>query len=347
MARILVTGASGFIGSTLVHQLGQLSQEFNAGARPEVLALLRSTSSLEHLKGAQYGRVEGSVTDASALARALEGVDVVFHLAGVTAARTRDDYFKNNALGTRLLAEAAAQAKESGRAPLSKFIYVSSLAAGGPAESLNPKNESHPDRPVSFYGESKQAGELELLKFKDRFEISIVRPPVVYGPKDRGVFLFIQTVARNLMPLLGAKSPDGHKYYSTIHSEDLVRGLIALWAAPKGSIVSGDVFYLADDHYVTQRQLLETIAQALGKRPVSFTVPQFAIRAAANSMDWFGRLTGKATALNKDKVNELLPDYWICSNEKAKRAFGFEPRYDLATGMRQAVEWYRRNGWIS
>lgn len=338
--RALISGASGFIGSSLIEELNALGFE--------VFALMRKTSSPANLKDLKYQKVEGDLSDLDSLKRAVEshgGMNYVFHLAGVTSAPDRAGYFDCNAGGTAALARAVVESDVK----LSRFVYVSSLAAGGPSRSRLPRREADGDEPVSAYGESKREGERELLAHRERFPVSIIRPPLVYGPKDKNVFLIIKTVARNLMPILAGSSRgggDGKKYYSVIHVKDLARGIVQAGLAPVDKVPSGEIFYLADDGIHSYQEFLSSISESLGNHPVRFPVPKAAIRVAALAAAAATKLTGRSFALNMDKLNEILPDYWICSNEKAKKMLGFTTEFDLNTGMAQTIQWYRRQGWL-
>jgi nucleoside-diphosphate-sugar epimerase len=332
--RALVTGASGFIGSTLIEELGTLGFD--------VQALMRRSSSAANLEGLKYERVEGDLCDFESLKRAVKDVDYVFHLAGTIAAPNREGYFEHNCEGTKRLAQAVAEARPG----LTRFVFVSSLAAGGPALRLEPRDESEEDRPVSAYGESKLEAEKGLLAHKDTFPISIVRPPMVYGPKDKATFLIIQTVARNLMPIFRASGQEGHKFYSSIHVRDLVRGIVQAGVAPRDKVPSGEVFYLAGDGVSTYEEICKVIADNLNRDPLKIKIPTFVLKTAAHALTAVGRLTRRTFTLNVDKLNEILPDYWICSNGKAKRMLGFTPEYDMASGMSDAISWYKRQRWI-
>jgi nucleoside-diphosphate-sugar epimerase len=333
--RALVTGASGFIGSALVEELGTLGFEVDA--------LMRKTSSGANLAGLRYRRVEGDLTDEASLRRAVRDVDYVFHLAGLTAARSSAEFFAYNTEGTARLARAVAEARPS----LSRFVYVSSLAASGPASARDkPMSELETEHPVSAYGQSKLAAERELLRYRECYPISIVRPPMVYGPRDKGVFVVIQTVARNLMPILQGSSEGGDKFYSIIHVRDLVRGIVQSAVASVAKVPSGEVFFLASDQTPSYQEILSTIAEALGRDPLRIRVPKPVIRALAVVFSSVGTLTRRTFPLNLDKLNELLPDYWVCSNSKAKIMLGFVPEIDLASGMASAIEWYQRHRWI-
>jgi dihydroflavonol-4-reductase len=333
--KALVTGASGFIGSTLIEELGTLGFE--------VYALMRSSSSPANLKGLTFQRVEGDLSDLASLKKALKKIpqlNYVFHLAGATAAPNREAYFEQNAEGTAKLAKAVAAEHPN----LTRFVHVSSLAAAGPADSKEPRLESEPNRPISAYGESKLQSEKEILKYKSSFPVTIIRPPMVYGPRDKGVFVVIKTISKNLMPLPPSASPDGNKYYSLIHSKDLCRGIVQ--AALAKDIPSGEIFYLSGDEVVTYQALLSAMAEKLGNDPWKFKVPLLALKAGALAGTVLGRVSKKTFALNLDKLNEIKPDYWVCSNEKAKKQLGFVPEFSLTSGMSNTIDWYKRHKWI-
>lgn len=334
----LVTGGSGFIGSRLIEDL--------QAKGIEVRALLRKTSSLENLKAlnpALWNRVEGDLSDRASLERACAGVDYVFHLAGAITAPNRDGFFRHNSEGTRNLIEAAAKSAPA----LKRFVFVSSLAAGGPVDSVQPRFEGMPDQPVSAYGESKLQAEREVLKFKDRLPISIIRPPMVYGPKDKATFLFVKTVSRNYMPIFGASlAEDGKKRYSTIHVWDLSQGIVQAGLHEAGMSTSGEIYYLCGDEVITYEELMETIAEFLGKKPRKIHVPNGLLRVAAFGLSALGTVTRRTFPLNRDKLSEIEPDFWICVNTKAKERFGFKPQFSFRAGMENAVRWYRENGWV-
>ncbi|MGZ3687989.1 MAG: NAD-dependent epimerase/dehydratase family protein [Bdellovibrionota bacterium] len=329
--KALVTGASGFIGSTLIEELGTLGFD--------VHALMRKSSSAANLEGIKYQRIEGDLSDLESLRNAVKGMDYVFHLAGATAAPNRDAYFEHNAHGSGRIAQAVAEVNPT----LSRFVYVSSIAAAGPAENENaPKTELDPPKPVSAYGESKLEGEHQVLKHKATFPITVVRAPIVYGPKDKGVFVMIQTVNRNFMPL--PRGGRGEKFYSAVHVHDLVNGIVK--AAMTPDLASGETFFISDDRNYTYREMMTTIADCLNRQPLQLQVPKFAIRIAAVGASVAGFVLRKSLPLNLDKLGEILPDYWICSNQKAKQVLGFQAEYNFSTGMAHAIEWYKKQKWI-
>ena len=258
-------------------------------------------------------------------------------------APSRAEFFRHNAEGARLLAEAVANVNPG----LKRFVHVSSLAAAGPASALeSPRAEHEPNRPVSDYGASKLQGEIEVLGYKDRFPIAIVRPPMVYGPRDKGVYVVIKTVSRRLAPVMKGATPDGAKYYSSVHVKDLVRGIMQIGLADAGRILSGEIFYVNSDDVHTYAQLLDAMAGGLGVRAYKLPVPPGVIKAAAHGLDALSKLTKKSYPLNPDKLNEILPDFWISTSEKARTVAGFKPEFDLKTGMADAIRWYKKEGWL-
>jgi dihydroflavonol-4-reductase len=334
--KALVTGASGFIGSTLIEELGTLGFD--------VYALMRKSSSSSNLDGLRMTRLDGDLTSIDSIRAAVRKVpdlDYVFHVAGATTGPNRDFYFEHNTRGTARLAQVIAEERPG----LQRFVLVSSLAAAGPAEGLNPRSEMEENNPVSSYGESKLEAEKELLRYKSVYPVTIVRPPMVYGPKDKGVFVIIKTVSKNIMPVIPG-SAGGNKYYSTVHSRDLCRGLVQAALAKPDKVASGEIFYFCGDGVVSYEQIMTTVAEKLGLEPLKFKIPQAALFLGALAGSALGLVSKKAFALNLDKLNEVRPDYWICSNQKAKDVFGFVPEFSFPSGMSSTIDWYKRHKWL-
>jgi nucleoside-diphosphate-sugar epimerase len=334
--RVLVTGGSGFIGSGLIRELGTQGHE--------VSALLRPTSPLDQLRGLPFQRITGDLQDRASLVAAVQGHDWVIHLAGAVTAPNREGFFRANAQGTENLIEACVEAHRLH--PLQKVVVVSSLAAGGPVASPHPRREDDGDQPVSYYGESKREGEMRARAASTRVPIVVVRPPMVYGPRDRATFLFVKTVQGRVVPVFSSRAADGQKHYSAIHVEDLCRGLILAAEAPLERVPSGEVFYLSSDETFSFQQMMTTIGASLGVRPFFLPVPSVLLQGIAHLLDWMGRWTQKTYPLNRDKLKEIEPDFWTCSNQKAKKLLGFTPQFNYQTGWEQTVGWYKENGWI-
>ncbi len=330
--KAFVTGSSGFVGSSLVDVLNRKGVD--------VRCLLRKSSSREHLTQAKFEVVEGDLSSVETLEKALEGVDWIFHVAGVVAAKNKDGFFRSNVEGTKNLLQAAANVHQ--KRPFQKFVLVSSLAAAGPSRPDRPRREEDTCDPVSWYGESKRAAELEAIDYKGQIPLVVIRPPAVYGPRDRGVFTFFQAVNRGILPQLGLASPDPRRY-SFIHVEDLVTGIVKAAEVPT---VSGSIYYLSGDEEVSWVQAMELLAKGLQKKTVRVPLPLPVMKGAAGVCTLISKVSGNVLPFSLDKMKEIEAPAWTCSNQKAKSELGFEPYWKLENGFRMTAEWYRQNGWL-
>src|SRR5262245_6007421 len=214
--RVLVTGASGFVGSHVAENLASVGWR--------VRCLLRPTSSRRWLTRADYEFALGDVNDLHGIPEALEGMDAVVHAAGLTNALHPDEYFQVNAEGTLRLWMAAEQAK------VKRFVLISSIAAAGPGRGGEPQDETARPHPVSAYGKSKLAAEKAVLTTGGPVEPIVVRPPTVYGPHDDDILIMALLAKRGWFPLVGARR------LSLVHALDLAEGIrLALEKGDPGS----------------------------------------------------------------------------------------------------------------
>jgi nucleoside-diphosphate-sugar epimerase len=252
--------------------------------------------------------------------------DLFFHVAGVLAAPTYADYLAVNR-------DAARRAFLGARA--GRFILVSSLAACGPGERVD---ESTPCAPVSLYGRSKWEGEQEVWTRRDRLPVTVVRPPVVYGPRDSGLVDAYRIVARGLQPRIG-----GRKWISLIHARELAEGLLAAAESPHGA---GEVFYLSNPQPVEMSELWEVVARALGVRTLVLPVPDRVVRLAGAVVEEGARWLGRFSLFGRDKALEMTQKAWTCNPSKARLRLGWSTRLGLEEGMRQTLEWYQLRGLV-
>lgn len=330
---VLVTGGSGFIGSEVIRQLSE------RGFR--VKALLRRSSPRGNLQDVKFEEVIGDLNDYQSLCKAVEDVEYVYHIAGVTSAKTREEYFKHNEKGTANLARACAEHARK----LKRFIYVSSLAASGPSRNLSPRVETDVEAPISAYGESKLAGEKQVFKYaEERYAVTVVRPPAVYGPKDRGIYEFFKMANSGLTPIFPSYNPSGHKHYSLIHVEDLVNGIVSAGMAEGQG--RREIYFLTSNEVYTWNQVMDVIATTIGRKTFKIHIPGFILFAIASFYSFLGSIFSRQFPLSLDKLNELKPDFWICSNELARKKLGFNPKHDLNSGIESTTKWYRDNGWL-
>lgn len=319
--KALVTGATGFIGSHLVERL--LAEGL------EVVCLVRPTSDRKWLDGLPVTLRTGTLTDGEALRAAADGADYVFHVAGLTKARTRREYLAVNAEGTRRLIDATVDARAATR----RFVYVSSLAAVGPAPGSAPLDESATPRPLEAYGASKLAGEHAVLEAARRLPVTIVRPPAVYGPRDVN-FLSLLRAAKRIgrVPIVGRPT---HRI-SLVHVADLVTGL---WLAASAETAAGQTYFLASGTH-DLGELVEAIADALGvsRRPLRLPALLARLIGEIGQLKW--ALTGRPQIVSRRKVRDALQPNWTCSWEKARRDLGYRENVHLADGVKHTATWY-------
>lgn len=324
--KVLVTGASGFVGSHVVQAL--------QGHVEVVRAMVRETSETGELQRAGVKLCVGSLDDGEALRRAVSGVDAVIHLAALTHARTENELQRVNAGGTAALLQAIHEAED---APL-RFVYLSSLAAAGPSTDARPITTEDAPRPLTAYGRSKLAGEVAVRQRSNDVETITLRAPAVYGPGDRELLRFFKMAKLGALPIPGG--PD--RPLQLIHVQDLARGLVD---AVKSEGLRG-TYNVADAHSYMWRDVCRMIGDAVGTMPVFIPVPQTAIAFAAAVSETITTALGGSTMFNRDKVRELLAAGWLCETESARNAFGFEARIKLADGLRATADWYRNKGWL-
>jgi nucleoside-diphosphate-sugar epimerase len=335
MARVLVTGGTGFIGRHLVESLVQRGDQ--------VRCLIRRPGR-KTLPGPQVEYVRGDVAGQGSLTDAVRGVEIVYHLAGATLPMLIKEFKQVNAEGTRRLAEACANQP---RPPV--FVYISSLAAAGPARAGLPLTETSPSRPVSAYGRSKLAGERYLQALANRLPITVLRPPMVYGPGD------LYTLKLFALARSGLNVVAGFKLFplAIIHVTDLVEAMHL--AAERGRRLAPvqespndqGLYFVAMDDQITLVQMARLAAEVQGRRPpLTICLPSILCWFIAWFNDCRSPLMGRPYFLNSDKIREALAGAWICSADKAKRELGFLCRTDLAGGFAGASQWYRDQGWL-
>ncbi|MCP2501302.1 MAG: NAD(P)-dependent oxidoreductase [Deltaproteobacteria bacterium] len=334
---VLVTGASGFIGQHLVRRL------IERGDR--VSCLVRATSPIDELRSSGARLIVGDVTDRACIERALaeSRAGVVIHLAGLLKAVRTADFARVNAGGVESVTAACA-----GRAGRPLLIVVSSLAAAGPCAGNQPRVEGDSPAPVSAYGRSKLAGELAAARHAGEMEITIVRPPIVFGPGDRGVLEMFRPIAHSGLHVVpGSKE----RRVSLIHVADLVA--LLLLAAGKGERLRPDgapgqgIYFVAADHDPTYDELGQAIARAVGKKRATVVhVPGPLVRLAGLCGDSLGRVRQRPGWVNSDKMAEALAGSWMCSSAKARTRLGWSPAATLAERLRETAKWYRQAGWL-
>ncbi|MDX2129581.1 MAG: NAD-dependent epimerase/dehydratase family protein [Chloroherpetonaceae bacterium] len=325
----LITGATGFIGSWLAEAL--LAKRF------KVKALIRSVSSKENLMGTSMEFVKADYDDLSSLEAAVEDAHYIFHVAGVTKALSAAEYHKGNVIATENLLKAA---KNSGK-NLKKFIHISSGAAAGPSSSAErPIDETAECFPVTLYGKSKRDAEIACIKMMKELPITVLRPSIIYGPRDKDLLEHFKTVKAGFVPIFGVGV---EKKYDYLYVEDLIEGIVA---AAESSKTSGEIYFLSGDAH-SWREVGETAKKVLGKSfTISLPLPDVVSYGVAAVVEDFNRWQGKISILNRDRARDGAQRFWTFSTVKAKRDFGFIPKTSLEKGFIKTVNWYKEKGWL-
>jgi len=265
-----------------------------------------------------------------ALASALRGADAVVHLAGVVSAVRERDYFSANVEGTRAVADAA-------RAAGACLIFISSLAAAGPAPPTAPRSEDDPAAPINAYGRTKLEAE-DALRALPGLRWTILRPGVVYGPSDRALLPVFRMARLGVLPLVGRATAA----YTFIHIVDLLRAICA--AVDRG--LDGDTLFVGHPAPVSTRELVEQIGAASGHATRVVRVPMALTRVAAIAGDVAGAIRGKPSVINSRRYAELASEGFVCRVDRLRERLGIVAEIDLHEGLAQTVAWYRREGWL-
>lgn len=327
MKHVLVTGSSGFIGSHLIEELNKQGLK--------IKCLVRKNSNMQtiHALGVDY--VVGDLHHYETLKDAVTHVDTIFHLAGRTKCRSEEEFMESNYEGTLNLLKAV----EAYNPDIKRFLFVSSLAAAGPGHDGQLVDELSDPRPVTVYGKSKLKAEEAVLSYQDKFPVTIIRPPSVYGPRDTDMYHSFLSVQRGVIPYLGKKD----MYVSVIYVKDLVRGLIL--AADK-QVSIGKIYFIAAEEKLRWKDFCLTIADLMDTKAYLIRVP-FPIFLSVTLLNQvIMKLTHKMTILNYYKIPEFIEKYWICNGEKFRQELHFKPEFTLTRGLVKTIKWYRDQGWL-
>jgi nucleoside-diphosphate-sugar epimerase len=325
--KILLTGATGFVGSHILDSLRR---------RGLSTALLVRPTSDRRFIASHLPDVElhpGSIRDPESLRQAMTGITHVIHCAGVTKAVRLDGFYEANQTGTRNVVSAI----NSQASQVERVVYISSQAAAGPAPPDKPAREENPPRPLSEYGKSKLAGELEVGEHCKAAYV-ILRPPTVYGPRDVELLRLFRVVKRHLRPNLA-----GAKALSVVFVKDLAEAVVTCLTH---TAAAGRTYFVAAREVVTPGAIAAEIAAQLGVWTVPLPLPTLLLWPLCLVQELTARLTGKPNVLSLQKFAELRAPGWVCDPARMER----ETRYACTTTLRQGIaetlSWYRERHWL-
>lgn len=335
MKKIIITGASGFIGGFLVEKALSLGYQTWAG--------VRQSSSREYLKDNNilfldlyFGNKEKLTEQLRDFKKLFGGIDYVIHNAGVTKCLNPDDFEKINYQYTVNFIDAL---READCVP-EKFILMSSLSAFGTGDEINytPIRLTDTPHPNTAYGKSKLKAEQYIQSTSD-FPYIILRPTGVYGPREKDYYLMLKTVQSGLDVGAGCRP----QHLTFIYVEDLVDAAFLALESP----VKNKSYFVADGDVYTDKEYTWLVKKVLGKKCVlRIKVPLFILRFVSVIAEDISKITKKPSTLNRDKYKIMKQRNWECDTDPLKSDLHFQARYNLEEGLKESVRWYKENGWL-
>jgi len=326
-ATAVVTGATGFIGSHLVDYL--------VGHGCIVHALVRETSDRRWLNKSNKVKVHTVDLLQSSPINFLQEADYLFHCAGLTKAKTRDDYFSGNVHSCEILYERCVAIG----ANLKTIIHLSSLAAAGPSAQGEAVQEKNPCKPVTYYGESKLAGEKIALKYASSLPIVIIRPPVVYGPREKNFFVYLKKLSQGWNIKIGTT----RRELSLVYVTDIVRAMVrAAVCYPKNE----KIYYVTDGEHHVWNDISDSAMKILNVRAKTLFIPEVLLRflsSISEVLAWFGP---KPALFDRQRVIDICQTSWIASPKSFFESHKFQPKYNLVKGLKETIDWGKKNNWL-
>ncbi len=326
---ILITGASGFIGSFIVEEAIKRNYTTFAG--------IRKSSSKEYLTDVNIHFIELNFSNENALANSLQEFtrqhgrfDFIIHSAGLTKAKNKEDYFSVNFDNTKRFIHAL----QNNNLVPDKFVYISSLASFGPGESDLPITHLQTQKPLTAYGDSKRKAE-EFLMETENFPLIIINPTAVYGPREKDFYLLLKSIEKHFEIYIGSKS----QLLSFVHVYDLVN---AIFLAMESSIVNERIL-VSDLEVYNPKIVNDFIKKIMNKKTISFTIPKYPTRILATITETIGKLSGSIPILNRERLKEFEAMNWSVDCTELKK-IGYKPQYNLENGLQQTIQWYQENG---
>lgn len=328
--KLLITGSSGFIGGYLVEEAIEKGYEVYAG--------LRTTSNRQYLTNPKIRFIEMDFEKDDLLRSQLKKhqFNYIIHNAGITKTSKEETYVRIN---VGYLKKMVRILREEKIEPVN-FIYISSIAACGPADfaSSGIVTNDSPPRPVTYYGKSKLLGEQFLFNETGNFPFTIIRPTIVYGPREKDLYTVFQMVKKGLEVYVGFNK----QTLTFIHVKDLV--FVILTALKTKRLRSA--YFVSDGDIYASEELNDLIKKALNKKTLKLRLPLALIKIVALISEGIGKITGNHPPLNRDKVNELKCQSWVIDTSLIQEDFNFTPRFKLKEGIDDTVQWYLQNKWL-
>ncbi len=325
MKNILVTGANGFIGSSLVNELN--NSEYN------VTALVRKSSNTELLSTQSKIRYI-DYRDQKELQKIFEDHHILVHCAALTRAKKWKDFLEINVELTQKMVELCNRTDA-----MQHFIFISSQAAAGPASSLSdPKREADEEKPLTYYGKSKFLAEKYIKKFS-RKNWTILRPVSVYGPGDQDFLQLFKMIKKGFSAQIGFQK----KYFQTIYISDLIELIIRTFGNER---CYQKTFFLANEPFINEEDFSQIIAKEMDKKIVNIRLPISLISLIAQFLDLLHIFSKRPAVLNRQKVKEFAQRYWLVDTSKTKRILDFSHKSEVSQNIKKTIADYKKRGWL-
>lgn len=325
--KVLITGASGFLGFHLINAAIQNDLD--------VFAAVRGNSNIKHLQDLPVQFVQLDFTNIKRLDDIFDEhqFDYVIHAAGTTKANSQQEYHLVNDQYTQNLAQAAAKKKDQ----VKRFVFISSLAATGPIKSNEGKiKEDQCPNPVTAYGKSKLAAERNLEKVD--IPTTILRPTAIYGPREKDIFIVNQYLKQGFEPYIG-KAP---QQLSFVYGKDVADLAVKVLTNKNAN----GIYNITDGKEYSRYDYAGIVKKILGKKTFKLHLPVAVVKMLLFAVEKINRSMNKVPAVSNEKLNELMAENWICDISKAITELDFKPVYDLEKGLEESIAWYQQNKWL-
>ncbi len=323
--KAFITGGTGFIGSHLADAL--IADERYS----EVRCLVRTKE--KWLKNKSFKKHTGDLHDLSVLNKAIQGVDVIYHLAGVVKAPDAQTFERANVDATENLIRVA---QKQG---VKNIVVLSSLAAVGPSNG-EPVDESSPMEPVSMYGRSKKKMEELIHRItRDDDSITILRPPAVYGPREDQIYTFFKAASKRICPIIGNGT---HPKISLVYVGDVVQGCLKAAQQNKPGV---HTYFISGEQIHTWNEIRKTTEHVLGKKTAPIYIKPGLVKKLAGGIEKAASFFGAYPVINREKANELILE-WTCSIDKAQKELNYDPEVSLGEGISRTIHWYQKHHWL-
>lgn len=326
---ILLTGATGFIGSHILDSL--IEKNYN------VRCLVRKNSNTRWLDNKNTKIVVTDFINYDLIKNELADIDIIIHVAGIIAALNYQEFFRVNSEGTKLLLESVAHYSKT----LKKIIYISSQTVGGPAKSIDlPIKESDEANPLTSYAKSKLEAEKFIINNGFDVNYTILRPSAVFGERDPGIVQIFQMVKKGFAPMMGLDK----KYLNLIYGKDLAKATINCIENVKSD---NQIYYIAGQDKLNWDFLMDQIKIAVNNpKAIKLKVPNPIVLGVGYINEKISQITGKPQIFNYDKAIDFTRKYWLCDTQKARKEINLRTEANISDLLKSTADWYSKNGWL-